>query len=65
MSQAIAFYIYRADHVGLLGLQIGGHYCGATALGQYAMPHAWIDTDNKVWAEPTHLYTTFCAGLSA
>lgn len=33
-----------------------GHYCGPTKSGMYKMIPEWIDTDNKVWSEPNHLY---------
>lgn len=42
------FYVYREGY---------GHYCGPTKLGQYKMCPSWIDTDNRVWSEPNHLYT--------
>jgi len=33
-----------------------GHYCRGAKIGDYKMPATWIDTDNKVWSEPYHLY---------
>lgn len=35
----------------------------AVECGQYRMPADWIDTDNRVWAEPCHLYTAAPPGL--
>lgn len=48
MKDQKPFYVYREGH---------GHYCGPTRLGQYKMDPYWIDTDNRVWSEPYHLYT--------
>lgn len=51
-------YRFVEDHK-ILDFEVeGAHYCGPTRLGQYKMCKYWIDTDNKVWSEPTRLYTT-------
>ena len=47
--------IYRYQYAPLLPQ--GFHECGPTLFGLYRMPAEWIDTDNKVWSEPTHEYT--------
>lgn len=39
----------------------GFHECGPAAMARYRMLAGWIDTDNKVWAEPSHEYTAPCA----
>ena len=33
-----------------------GHYVPTERM-HYRMVPAWIDTDNRVWSEPYHLYT--------
>lgn len=50
MKDKKSFYVYRKGY---------GHYCGPTSLGQYKMMPDWIDTDNKAWSEPYHLYGDF------
>jgi hypothetical protein len=34
-----------------------GHHVSGAEAGHYRMSPEWIDTDNEVWSEPTHLYT--------
>lgn len=36
------------------------HLCRVSSSTVYQMPASWIDTDNKVWEEPFHLYTDLC-----
>lgn len=38
---------------------VKAHFCRDCGWGHYKMPGAWIDTDNKVWGEPYHLYGWF------
>jgi len=58
----VVVYTFVEDSI-LAGMRrIGGHYCG-TWRGKYKMVSSWIDTDNKVWSEPYHLYTYDVDGL--
>lgn len=51
-------YCFTPNHTVLGSKSLGGHYVrigdGPTC---YKMGVEWIDTDNKVWGEPYHLYT--------